>query len=219
MGTGSNPERPGQTLTGFSGRDRVCSIQFGTEEKPFVFFGNDLIDRPANDGASGGIFIDERPFTVRARLLEWAFYDNDNFSPDRQITPLVLEKVGTNYIVRGIGATRTTTELGEQRYLFDLVAGTDLVGPGYFFGWRDGSLTTTNQGVIDFTDGVGAVRYFGAPASFGLDGNLGAGAFYARTYSFQTIQVIPEPTSLALLGIGASMVPLIRRRRRTARAA
>lgn len=201
---GSTSDVVGQVLTGFSTAGRIYSVQFATKEWPMVQWGNPLINRSSNDGAVGGVFVDTREFPIRAILAEWAFFDDDPFSPDRQITPLILQKVGDNYIVQGIGQTRSTTELGEQHYLFNLVAGTDVVGPGYYFGWWDGSTSGTNAGVIDYenTTGLDGIRYFGTVTPT-LAKNLGQGTFYARDYSVQTtLAIIPEPSSglLCLLG-------------------
>ncbi len=208
----------GTTLSGLSNRDRTYSVQFNSSNKLMVTVGNPLV-LGIKDGAVGGVFVDLDPLTTSARVLEWAFFDNQNATPDRQITPLLLEKVGTDFFIRGIGTTRTTTELGEQHYLFDLVSGSDLAGPNVYFAWRDGTPTLGGGSVINYNDAPGStgIRYFGSPATVGLGGNLGGGTFYARDYSFQVTLLIPEPGSVLLLGIGALLLPLPTWRRRKSR--
>ncbi|MDW8038186.1 MAG: hypothetical protein RMI90_09120 [Thermoguttaceae bacterium] len=229
LGRGSNADVVGDLLSGFSTpANRIYSIQFTTQNQPMVPLGNPLINRATDDGDSG-IFIHTQEFSFWAPVVEWAFYDNDNFTPDRQITPLILEKVGNNYIIRGIGQTRTTTERGEQHYLFDVVAGSNMIGPGYYFGWwtgawANGQPTATNAGVIDFdtlASGTLGILWFQTPGNFGLGtqltatGQLGVGSFHARMYSVEVTLAVPEPASalLASLALGA-MVGLVFVRRR-----
>ena len=224
---GSSSDVVGDLLSGFSSAGRIYSVQFTTQNQPMVQIGNPLINRASDDGASG-IFIHTQAFPFWAPVVEWAFYDNDNFSPDRQITPLILEKVGNNYIIRGIGQTRTTTERGEQHYMFDLVAGSNLIGPGYYFGWWSGAWnggpTSTNAGVIDFDElpsGPLGILYFSSPGNFGLDtsltatGQLGQGSFHARAYSVEVTLAVPEPTGALLASLALVGLVFLRRRFRS----
>jgi hypothetical protein len=201
----------------FSTRSRVYSIEFATREDPMFTVGNALINRASEDGANGGLFMLTKTFSGGGHLIEWAYYDNDAYSPDRQITPLILENVAGNYLIRGIGTTRTTTEQGEQHWLFNLTAGSDLIGPGYYFAWKDGTPLADNAGVIDWdANALGTgMRYFGTghAGNLPLDRNLGAGTLYGRDYSLQVTMVTPEPATFGLLALGG--LALARRRRRT----
>ena len=210
-------EAPGNALTGFSGRDRTYSVQFETWES-FATIGDPLIDRTGNDGAIGGLFLRTSGFSGGGILTEWAIFDNDNMTPDRQITPLILEEVGGSYYIRGIGTTRDTDESGEQHFPFDLVAGSALVGPDYYLAWKDGSLTADNPGVADYTglsSGTDGIRYFGTghANNVTIGRNLGAGNYYPRLYSIQATVLTPEPTTLALLAFGLGLAARHRRRR------
>lgn len=208
----------GAPLTGFSGLDRVYSVQFHAAPAGEAV-GNLLIDRPNNDGANGGIFLHNDAFDSTGVLAEWAIFDNDNNTPNRQVTPLLLRQSGSNFFIHGIGQTVTTDESGEQHFAFDLVEGSRLVDAAgsYFFAWKDGSLVADNQGVIDWGDGaVGGLRYFGAghAGNVYVGRNLGAGNLYDRDYSVVAMLVAPEPAGLALLMLGGfALFPLLRRRR------
>ena len=196
--------------------ERSYSVQFDDVFQGEVI-GDALIDRAMNDGASGGIFLLTEGFSTGGLVDEWVFYDNDNVTANRQIAPLILEEVGGVYLIRGIGATQTTNELGQQSYLFDLIAGSNEVGPGFYFGWKDGSLVANNPGVIDYNDNFSSfdgIRYFGSgQAGNVLVGrNLGGGTFYGRDYSVQA-RVIPEPATLTLLAVGLGLAARRRRRR------
>ncbi len=214
----TSAKRPlGETIAdaSFSTRQRIYSVQFSSVGfgAPLTTMGDPLINRAANDGASGARFVLTDPFANSGRVIEWAFYDND--TPGRQITPLILELVGSSYFVRGIGTTRTTTTLGEQHVLFGLVSGVDeVLADSYYFAWKDGTPTVHNPGVIDWNDNgssTDGIRYFGT-GGVALGQNLGAGTFYGRDYSVQVTTFIPEPATLSLLGLGG--LALLRRRRR-----
>ena len=83
--------------------------------------------------------------------------NHPGFDIGRLITPLLFD---SSFKVVGIGTTQTAT-LGLQSYSFGLTSGTDIVASGDWFGWRDGSTTVGNNGIIslDYTGGPG-VNYY-----------------------------------------------------------
>jgi alpha-tubulin suppressor-like RCC1 family protein len=87
--------------------------------------------------------------SLGARLINWGFFTNVT---GRNITPLVLEYINTsNYTVRGIGTSRNITTSGINTFPFQLVSGTDVFSTSnHLFGWKDGTTTTANAGVITY---------------------------------------------------------------------
>lgn len=197
---------------------RTYSFQATTDDEPGEIVGNIIGNRGSNNGANGSIFILNDPFTEGGFVDTWAMYDDDDFSnPNRQVTPLLLKPVGSSWEIIGIGTTRQSNESGAQYFDFDLVAGTDDVGPGVYFGWKDGSNGANNSGVIDFdtvTGGPEIIWLGGGRTSFSVGDSFGESGRFDRTYSIQAFAV-PEPTTalLGLLGAGALLRP---RRCRTA---
>ncbi|MFT5526743.1 MAG: hypothetical protein ACI9HK_004723, partial [Pirellulaceae bacterium] len=145
--------------------------------------GNPIVSRAGPDGANGSIFVsDGNPFTQTGPLTSWSMYSDNTL----QITPLILELVGGGYIIRGIGTTRTSDGSGAQSFDFGLVGGSDAVGSGYYFGWKDGSNGGNNTGVFPFDNGgSGSVRWFSTHTTFSPAESLGSGTAFARVYSFQ----------------------------------
>lgn len=147
--------------------------------------GDPLIDRPNNDGANGALIVLLEPFRQTERVTTWSFFDND--TAGRQITPLILQKIGDNYFIRAVGTTRTSNGLGQQDFPFAPTSGSDVIGAGtYYIAWKDGSVAADNQGVIDYTDVVSdGMRYFGTghTNNLGIGRNLGAGQAFDRDYS------------------------------------
>lgn len=201
-----------------------------------TIIGDDLINRGSNDGASGQVYIYNGDFGTDGVATTFSFFDDDNFAPDRLLTPLLFEKTsGTDFILKGIGTTRTSTESGIQSSSFGLIAGTDVVTSGYTFGFTDRALSwngsnvvngSQNAGVVDFNGGGN--WYFTPTQTFDIElgklfrvaGTTGGNEvrlyeFGTRTYSAQiTAEVVPEPTTIALLGIGLAGFAGIAVRRR-----
>lgn len=181
--------------------------------------GNPLINRASDDTAIGVSYIWLQSFPAEAygqSLDTWSFFDNDNFSPNRQITPLLYEQVGPKlFVLRGIGETRTSTEAGLNTFSFSLQEGSaTVINSAFLFGWKDGSPTTHNNGVIDWDTG-GPVSILGGENNVelppvGTTIDLTVKEYRARTYSFQ-VTTVPEP-STALFG-SLGLLALLRRRR------
>ncbi len=146
--------------------------------------GEPAIARGVTDTASGSIFVlATAGFSQVGDVTEWIVYSTTTFP----ITPILVRlEASGNYLITGIGATRTSTGTGAQTNAFALVSGSARVGPGYFFGWKDGSNGGNSAGVPAWTDGGAAgVRWFQQHTSFTVNENLGAGSFFNRAYSLQ----------------------------------
>ena len=184
--------------------------------------GNPAINRPLDDTANGVTYVWLQSFSSTAygeSLATWSFFDNDNFSPDRQVTPLLFEQVGPKlFILRGVGETRTTTEAGLQTFSFSLQEGTaTILNSAFLFGWKDGSPTTHNQGVIDW-DSDGPVSIIGGENNVDLPAvggtlDFSVKEYRARTYSFQ-VTTVPEPSISILAIFGLGTATFSRRRRK-----
>jgi len=161
---------------------------------------------------------------VGQTLDTWAFYDAYAADIGHEITPLLfLNITGTEFQIIGIGTTRTNTGTGVQSHPYGSVAGTDILGPNEYFGWRDGNVdgSVTNAGNVslDLAGGPGLFYFIGPPYEY--PGSIGVGGPYvftqefttARTYSINATAV-PEPMSIVLLGgIVLLMSHLIRQRK------
>ncbi len=203
----------------------ATSFIFGTAAAQ-VTIGESLIDRAANDGASGGVYIYTDTFGLAGTVDTWGFYDND--AGVKNITPLLFQKINsTTFQLTAVGTTVQSTNGGVQTDIaFGLILGSTAVGSDYTFGFTDrdvsyggsgSNLTTnsTNSGVADF-DSTGIWAFtpssegnfdlilgqnfeIGA-AQGGDDLTVGLFASTDRTYSAQfTISAVPEPAAAGLL--------------------
>ncbi|MCX7893546.1 MAG: PA14 domain-containing protein, partial [Burkholderiales bacterium] len=151
--------------------------------------GNSLVSWTSLDGAIGSLFLGDA-FTQAGRVTKWSIFAG-SFSGSRLLTPVIFQDAGDGkYRITGIGATRSVTASASQKFDFDLVSGSDVVGPGYYLGWKDGSATADNAGVVSFYNGYGdQVRWFG-PGQ-GAAGNVVTGrtlapvSTFSRLYSLQ----------------------------------
>ena len=192
-----------------------------------------LIARADSDYCTGCLFAYAQAPAAAAgeSLLSWSFYSTDNhpsFDVGRLITPLLFD---SSFKVVGIGTTQTAT-LGLQSYSFGLVSGTDIVSAGDWFGWRDGSTTVGNNGIIslDYTGGPGVNYYtcsnstyssFGTPCYYPGNAPVTVGDSYSfsnvltpeRTYSVNF--TVPEPDFYVVLGLALTVLVLAMARRRT----
>ena len=183
--------------------------------------GAPVIDRPINDGALGSIFVLNSGFTQPGVLASFSYYNNDATKIGDAVTPLLFSVSGGNYTITGVGAAGVNAATGAQSFAFALTSGSSAVGPGILFGWKDGTVTDTQPGVVDLDfanpAAAGTQQYFGA----GLAGvgsgymgvmtagtNLGAGRVLGgsfgqadRDYSIQATAV-PEPATMTLACLG-----------------
>ena len=121
-------------------------------------------------------------------LIYWGMFTT---MTGRTITPLILEFTGgTNYILRGAGRSRTITTSGLQSYAFDTVGGSNIfLTSNYRFAWKDGTLTTTNAGVISY-DNTNSLTQSTYSMSSAVNMSVGSTYSYGsamgnRTYSFK----------------------------------
>ncbi len=150
--------------------------------------GNPLVARARTTSSSGTVFLLlDHPFTRSGELDEWAFFSDT----DRAITPLIFEENGATYSISGVGRTRTSVDGGgAQRFPFELEAGSASVGPGYFFGWKDGGDGLNNAGVPAYTQDNGEnVLWFGQYPNLSAGLDVGAGSVLERTYSVEATAV------------------------------
>jgi hypothetical protein len=170
--------------------------------------GNPLINGNTIDTCNGCSFALSTPFTtVGQEVTSWSFYAD---ATGNSLTPLLYTFNGTSYTIIGIGTTVTVTNLGAQTYNFGLLYGSDIVTAPTYFGYRDGTLTSANQGTIGFnSSNSGALMwYFGDGAggpnldpSVGLALTPGTIGELPRNYSLEATAT-PEPNSILLLGSG-----------------
>src|SRR5690349_20552158 len=69
--------------------------------------GAPLVQRALTDTAAGSIFALNSGFTQPGTLITWSFYNDNPNQIGKVITPLILELVGTEYFIRGIGTPQT----------------------------------------------------------------------------------------------------------------
>lgn len=147
-----------------------------------VTIGNDLVDRSLHDGASGSIFFAWED-AVSGSVGTWGFFDND--FAGREITPVIMKAVGNQYVITGIGTTRTSDGSGAQTHSFDVVSGDGNLGIGEVFGWKDGGNGTNNPGVPEYDNGGGetVTWHGGGQTSFATGDALNIAGNFGRTYS------------------------------------
>ncbi len=208
LGGGHTNFNPGQVVAPVVPLNRTYSIDAQVVDvgfTPIETIGNPVVEAPIVDGASGSLFVmTSNPFNSVGRVQEWSFFNGVS----NDFTPLILEKVGADYVIRGIGRTVASDGLGEQHFAFDLVSGSAYVGPNHYFGWKDGGQNVNNPGVAEWDDlTADQVIWFGdLHTNFSVGENVGAGVLHLpRTYSIEA-NSIPEPgtlAGLALLGAAA----------------
>jgi hypothetical protein len=85
------------------------------------------------------------------KVTEYEFYSG-NLSGS--ITPLLFEVINNNYKLVGVGTPFTPNKIGIIKNNFNLIMGTNLMerNRNYTFGWKNGTLTTNNSGIVGFNN-------------------------------------------------------------------
>ncbi len=118
-----------------------------------------LVKRDFKDIGKGLYFFNGTPIGIPGTITGWTFYD-DKGGPN-SVTPMLFDRVDDKtFTLLGLGTSRRSDGSGVQTFSFDLLAGTDKVGPNTCFGFCDRLVTTTldagtvetvstNPGVVD----------------------------------------------------------------------
>lgn len=125
-----------------------------------IIVGNDLLPRGYKDGAST-TYVSYDGFGVAAigsEISAWSMYAHGG-TVGANITPLLFEYVsGSNFTLRAIGETYTVGSTGLHTDIaFNVQAGSaSILSSDYYFGWKDGTQTSANTGVISMDLGGGS---------------------------------------------------------------
>jgi len=142
-------------------------------------YNNGLVTGTHEDGASTTyVNLLNLGIQLGSILTNWSF--NTKIT-GKSITPLILEDTGSaNYVIRGIGTSRYITTTGLNSYPFELVQGTNVFSTSnYKFGWKDGTTTSTNSGVISWSTNNAV-----AQTTYALSGNSSTNISLNTTYNF-----------------------------------
>jgi hypothetical protein len=176
-----------------------------------LIIGNPLVDASDSGGNPGDIIFDSTTglATENGIISSWSFFDNDDLATNVLITPMILKMLtSSTYEITGIGATRTSTELGVQNYLFNLQSGSDEVFADgtYFFGWRnanaDGSMHHVSG--VDAAWGGSNTSYYSVSSNNAtpVGSNISFYGFQAKYSYSATITSVPEPSTLVIFALG-----------------
>ncbi|MCW5626673.1 MAG: FG-GAP repeat protein, partial [Burkholderiales bacterium] len=153
--------------------------------------GGRIVQRSTVDGAIGSLFVAD-PFFDVGRVTEWSIQAG-TFSGARTVTPVIYRVLSDgSYQISGVGTTRTVDGGTQRTFDFGLVSGSDAVGADYRFGWKDGSTTADNAGVIAYDNGydfsAGNPSYYRTVQWLGQvhgeAGNVAVGNSFASAGSF-----------------------------------
>ena len=90
-------------------------------------------------------------------LLTWSFASGSWGEGARNITPLLYEKIDNQFVLRAIGDTFSTLEntVNSDIPFVAVVGSPEITNKHFYFGWKDGSQTADNGGVISILGGAG----------------------------------------------------------------
>jgi hypothetical protein len=205
-----------------------------------TIIGAPTISREVTDTFSGYLFAYDSAYNENSTVANWSFYAGSATGGDvvgHEITPVIMDQSDpNNWVITGVGTTRTVLAAGFNSFGFGLVTGINFVGPHLTLGWYDGSATSQNQGTISFdrAQPTIGVRDFTVP-QFPVLGmayqtkndfsgpNDGTSWSGGRIYSVQfdleggpeadPFAENPEPATFGLIAGGLALVACLRRRR------
>ena len=193
-------------------------------------FGDALIDRPFRDTFSEFVLFSLVPSDISSetrRLTSFSVFGSSASNVGATLRPLLLRALSGSYAVVGVGAERTVGA-GVNTWAFDVTDGTDLIAANeaFYFGWWNG----TAGGAVLYDEGTGSVAYtlsqsYPLPPEAG--GSIAGAGIATRDYSIQWTASpfvgdppppsVPEPATVGLLALGATLLAARRRERRTTR--
>ena len=111
-----------------------------------------VVKRKFKDIGHGLYFFNGTPVGIQGTITGWTFYD-ERGGP-YAVTPILLDRVDDKtFTLQGIGTSRRSNGSGVQTFAFDLLAGTDKVGPNTCFGFTDRLVTRGyDAGTVDYVD-------------------------------------------------------------------
>ena len=134
-------------------------------------YGPDVIDRTALDFWHG-TYVLRDPLAAGAEgiqtITDWSFFNDTPSAVGRQITPVLIEQVNSEFFVRGLGQTRDVTAAGVQSFPFALQDGVDTFDPqsgSYHLAFRSGSPATSNPGVVEYSNSESSWTFLGSISS------------------------------------------------------
>ena len=96
--------------------------------------GNELIEHQVQGTGIGALMVIDEPFTAVDTIRTWSYYGG---AAGKWMTPVLFSRSGDTFTCVGYGTTRTSSGTGIETFAFDLVAGTEAVEPGIYFGWSN----------------------------------------------------------------------------------
>ncbi|NBS12366.1 MAG: hypothetical protein EBS77_06830, partial [Gammaproteobacteria bacterium] len=118
------------------------------------------------DTETGQLYLNTKPSGKTGDALQWRItkpfdqQESEGISETTWVTPLIFEKVGDEFIIRGIGRSRALTNSGTYTFDFDLVSGSSsMANSNYTYGHIDRDINSissqavvSSQGSIGYTD-------------------------------------------------------------------